>query len=411
MRRSIRVLRALFALSLFVPSLAMADTVREGTTPGGGFYKLVVPDSWNGDLVIWNHGFDLDPPGPVTDMGPLFELQLAEGFAVAASSYRMAGWAVFRTDKDLRAMVNAFRGEFGAPGRILIYGASLGGLVTARAVEKGRLGPVAGALSLCGAVGGSRNWDAGIDLRLLYDWICRDVPQAAIPGGGEGLPPGSSFTRAALESAVNACTGVSRPKANRTPGQKRHLQDLLEATGIPEEFVMTSMSYVTFAMSDLIHDRKKLRGKQGPGNEDVDYGDGQINAGIERVTPHRRGAKRLRKNFTPKGRVGNTKIVSMHTDKDGLVLVENESLYASVVPPAQLTTAVAIEHKPSHCEFTAAEVLAGWESLLDWIDGAPKPGAAGIQQSCQELTALLPGPCRIDPAFVLPDPDGRIRPR
>lgn len=410
MPRRVRRLAALVLAALWALPAA-AESVREGTTPGGGFYKIVVPDAWNGDLVIWNHGFDLDPPGPVEDLGPLADLQLAQGFAVAASSYRLAGWAVFKTNKDLKAMVAAFRGEFGPPARIFLYGASLGGIVTARAVEWRRLGNVVGALTYCGAMAGSRNWDAAIDLRLLYDFVCRDVPAAAIPGGGRGLPPGSSFSQGDLEAAVNACTGVLRKKAQRTGAQKQRLKTLLDTTGLPEGFLVTSMAYATFGMSDLIHDRRKLRGRQGPGNEGVDYGDPAIDAGIERVAPHKVGARKLRKSYTPRGTVGGVKILSMHTDKDGLVLVENESVYAGVVPPANLTVAVAREPKPSHCGFTPAEALAGWESLLDWVDGGPKPGAAGVQQSCQQLSLLVPGPCRIDPAFVLPDPDGRLRPR
>jgi hypothetical protein len=258
---------------------------------------------------------------------------------------------------------------------------------------------------------GSRNWDAAIDLRLLYDWVCREVPAAAIPGGGRGLPRNVSFSQRDLEDAVNACTGVLRPKGQRTAAQKQRLASLLETSGLPEEFLVTSMGYATFALSDLIHDRRKLRGKQGPGNLEVDYGNGAVDAGIERVRPHKGGARKLRRNYTPRGNVGAVKIVSMHTDKDGLVLVENESVYASVVPQANLTVAVAVENRPSHCAFTPAEVLAGWESLLEWVDGGPRPGAAGVQQSCQALTALVPGPCRIAPGFVLPDPDGRFRPR
>jgi hypothetical protein len=49
--------------------------------------------------------------------------------------------------------------------------------------------------------------------------------------------------------------------------------------------------------------------------------------------------------------------------KDGLVVVEGANDYASKVPAANLTTAVAIEAVPTHCGFTNAEVLASWESL------------------------------------------------
>jgi hypothetical protein len=78
------------------------DTVLEGTTDGGAFFKIVVPTVWNGDLVIWNHGFSLSQVGPVADLGPLSALQLSEGYAVAASSYQQIGWALFHTKNDLQ---------------------------------------------------------------------------------------------------------------------------------------------------------------------------------------------------------------------------------------------------------------------------------------------------------------------
>ena len=119
----------------------------------------------------------------------------------------------------------------------------------------------------------------------------------------------------------------------------------------------------------------------------------------------------LQDNYTPTGDVRGAKIVSLHTDKDGLVIVENESEYASVVPAANLVTAVAIEPTPSHCGFSNAETAASWESLRGWVAGGPQPTAAGIQALCVVLAPTVGGPCRIDPAFVIPDMDGRIRPR
>ena len=50
---------------------ANAQTVLDGQSDGGAYFRIVVPDVWNGDLVIWNHGFSLGPIGPVTDLGPL----------------------------------------------------------------------------------------------------------------------------------------------------------------------------------------------------------------------------------------------------------------------------------------------------------------------------------------------------
>ena len=92
MRRIIVVLLCDLALALSVQT-ARAQQVLTGSTGSNAHYRIVVPDAWNGDLVIWNHGFNLGEPGPVeeADLGPLARLQLAEGFAVAASSYRLEG--------------------------------------------------------------------------------------------------------------------------------------------------------------------------------------------------------------------------------------------------------------------------------------------------------------------------------
>jgi hypothetical protein len=96
------------------------------------------------------------------------------------------------------------------------------------------------------------------------------------------------------------------------------------------------------------------------------------------------------------------------------VIVENESEYASVAPASNFSVAVAIEDVGTHCGNTPAEIVASWESMRGWAAGGPQPSAASIQGTCQYIEAtnpLFPGPCRIDPAFVIPDMDGRVPPR
>ena len=137
-----------------------------------------------------------------------------------------------------------------------------------------------------------------------------------------------------------------------------------------------------------------------------------IDNSIARVSPHPGAENRLIRYFTPTGDVGDTKIISIHTDKDGLVIVENENEYSSVVPAKNLTVAIVVETVPSHCEFNPAEAIAGWESLRAWIASGQQPSALQIQTTCLAIESpALPGPCRIDPTFVVPDMDERIRPR
>jgi len=404
-----------FATITFMTPQASAQVFVTGEA-GGAFFKFAVPQPWNGDLVIWNEGlslatngpFTVDPANPLANLGALAPIQFAQGFAIATTGRRQVGWAVFKSNNDLHSMMDNFVARFGSPARIFVTGGSLGGLVAIQAIETAQLGNVVGGLSLCGALAGSRVWDLALDMRLTYDAVCSSVPGAAIPGGAEGLPADSTLTVAQILAAAAQCTGIP---AFRTPEQQARLAKILSITKLPESFFQTDMIFVTFGMADLVHDRTKLNGKVGTQNLNVDYGDPVINGSVERVSGDVGASNRLEKNYTPSGNVGNTRIVSLHTDKDGLVIVENETAYASRVPAGNFTSAVAIETAPSHCGFRPAEALAGWESLRAWVAGAPKPTAASIQATCQAVAPIVGGPCRIDPTFVLPDPDVRMRPR
>jgi pimeloyl-ACP methyl ester carboxylesterase len=236
-RRALSSLTVAAMACMVITTPVGATTTVSGQTDGGAYYKIVVPDSWNGDLMIWNHGFSLASPGPVTGLEDEFFVQLFEGYAVAASSYRLSGWAVFKTNKDLKALVREFEAAFGTPERVILAGASLGGIVSAAALEKADLGNVVGALTYCGAMAGSRNWEAALDIRLLYDLICAGVKGAQIPGGAEGLPKSSTWTRSDVEQAVNACTGVDVRRSKRTRAQKANLKRLTKLGRIPESFV------------------------------------------------------------------------------------------------------------------------------------------------------------------------------
>lgn len=412
--RTLRSLVAAALLSVAVSAQAQV-TVISGELKDS-FYQIAVPAGWNGTLVIWNHGYSFSPPGPNPDLGPLVDVQLAQGYAVAASSYSQSQWAVFNTRRDISRLVEAFEEQVGEPSSIIMTGASLGGIVTADALERADEVDVDGAFAFCGALGGSRVWDGAHDIRLTYDAVCGAV--APLPGGATGLPPVPGvIDPLTVFFATNTCMGTLTPPPLRTPGQNERLAKFLAVTKIPENFIITDMVFATNGIANLIFDPDKLDGGQGLGNIGVVYDDPDVNADIERVQADRQAAKKLKRNFTPRGEFENedVKIVSLHTDKDGLVIVENESEYQGVVDAANLTVGIAVEAAATHCGFSPAELVAGWESLRGWMAGAPQPTAASLQGTCQFIEAtqgaFFPGPCRIDPAFVIPDMDGRIAPR
>ena len=179
----------------------------------------------------------------------------------------------------------------------------------------------------------------------------------------------------------------------------------------PESFVVTDMGFAVFALSDLIFDPAKLDGKQGMGNIGVTYDDPGIDADIERVATQPGGKNRHTKNFTPKGKVGNTKIVSIHTSGDGLVIVEQEQPYQDSIDSSKITVAVVNESGNTHCGFSGAELAAGWKSLRAWVATDTQPSVAAIQGACLAAEGMFGGPCRYDPAFVIPNMDIRVPPR
>ncbi len=401
-------------VALVLGSGLPANAQITGQTEGGAFFTIVVPPAWNGDLVIWNHGYEFSPISPNPDLGPLAALQLSEGYAVAASSYQQNQWAVFDTRDDLEELIEVFEDNVAEPNNVILTGASLGGIVTADALERADIDNVVGAYAFCGAMAGSRTWDGAFDLRLTYDVVCGSV--APIPGGATGLPEGfPPLSGDDVALASHACMGVLAPPAFRTPAQQARMDQFLAVTKIPENFIITDLFFAVNGISNLIFDPRKLDGEQGLGNNGVKYDDPAVDASIQRVRADRGAAKKLKRNFTPEGDLEeeDVKIVSIHTDKDGLVIVENEKEYQDVVDEDNLTVAVVVEAVPTHCGFTEAEGIAGWESLRAWIAGAPQPNAAVIQGTCLAIVGagLASGSCRFDPSFVIPDMDGRVTPR
>jgi hypothetical protein len=407
-----RVLSLLLPSALLAAAAASAATERTGQTPGGAYFRIAVPDGWApGDgLVLWSHGYALDPPDAGVSLGPLVDRQLVAGYAVAASSFRTGGWALFSSLDDLRELVARFTAEFGAPGEVILTGASMGGLVSIQGVEAaGGLGagaPVVAAYSLCGALAGSRIWDLALDLRLVYDAVCADVSGGRIPGGASGYPdwPRDALDEVLVGLAVQTCTGILEPPAQRSANQRRRLAAILELTRIPEELFLADLAIAVFGLSDLVHDPQKLGGAAALTNLGIVYGDPEVDREIARVAATAEGRARLLAAYTPTGAVGEARILALHSDRDGLVFVEHLGEYAALAPPAQLLAVVTRDAVPAHCPFSPAEVAAGWEELRDWLASGREPTAHEVQGRCLELAGAgaAAGPCRIDPAFELP---------
>ena len=73
-------------------------------------YRIEVPDTWNGDLVVYAHGFRA---GAVTDVFvtdlPVRDEVIHQGFAWAASTYRANGYNPLEGIEDTQLMIEQFK--------------------------------------------------------------------------------------------------------------------------------------------------------------------------------------------------------------------------------------------------------------------------------------------------------------
>jgi pimeloyl-ACP methyl ester carboxylesterase len=176
------------------PRLAPAAASREirGTVGGGSEYAIFVPDDWNGDLVLYTHGYipAAAPVGiaSVEALGEhLTELRaflLARGFAVAYSSYSENGFNVKEGAIATNQLRELFSAKVQPAGRTYVIGQSLGALDAIELVER-EPESYAGVLTVAGVLGGSQ---AAIDyyghIRVLFDKFYPGV----LPGSLLELP-------------------------------------------------------------------------------------------------------------------------------------------------------------------------------------------------------------------------------
>jgi hypothetical protein len=188
----VRILAAVAALAVSGLAAATAQaqpTVLQGDLAGAP-YEIIVPEAWNGTLVVIAHGYrdKADHPGEVDDrtpfglgsssLAPLANGLAGLGYAVAGTAYRDNGWAVKESIHDIRALRAFFNGAVGTPDTAILAGFSLGSFVTATLAEE-NAGLFDAYLPGCGVLAGSTAaWDVGASGLLAYQQVFGGFPAA-----------------------------------------------------------------------------------------------------------------------------------------------------------------------------------------------------------------------------------------
>jgi acetyl esterase/lipase len=162
----------------FTALAAAGETVDPATSSrwagvlGKAAYRVEVPANWNGKLVMYAHGYAGEGNALGVSNPSIRRYLLANGYAWAASSYSKNFYDVRVGVEDTNALALAFNRiaadngrPLAAPSRIYITGHSMGGHITAAAIEDEAFATANnkvkynGAVPMCGVVGDTELFD------------------------------------------------------------------------------------------------------------------------------------------------------------------------------------------------------------------------------------------------------------
>ncbi len=339
---------------------AVPATTELGTLEGAA-YRIDIPKNWNQRLVVFYHGYATEP---VTwedgeRISPMFDGMLARGFAVIQSAYSATGWAVEEGFRDTERLRKAFVARHGQPKETFVGGMSMGGTLTAMAIES-QPDVYAGALSLCGAIEPSdRLMQRDFALRAAFDHYFPGVLGALVPVPADFMP-----TDAVIEKVTAAMR--ANPKGTRA---LLSFYGVGDATTLPDVMVFN-----TFEVKEM---QQRARGNPF-GNADLIYtnsgDDFALNAGVTRYRADAAAAERMARFYTPTGKLTRP-LLALHDTGDPLVPASSTFEYALAAQRAGHGDNFVQQfvNKQGHCVFTPEEIDRAFGELLDWVHEGRRP--------------------------------------
>jgi len=385
----------------------------------GAPYRIRVPETWNGTLLIFAHGYrdKADHPGEIdnrnADVAPSAALEaplLAQGFALAGSAYKDNGWAIKDAIQDVKDLAVFFRENVGQPQHTILVAASLGTFVGFKSMEQFG-GIYDGALCLCGVgAGATRLWDSGVPAYLAYDVIF-GIP-ASWGTVGEVRNDLDFETEVLAKLGPELSNIANFPKFEfirlvaKTPGRGITPPP---PPGFYPGWVVTDFFFLTEARGELQRraggpfvqnldqnytltaaEKAYLAGLGLPGPV-VDAWLAQMNArrNIEAKTSAR---NYVRNNTNFNGKIQHP-VLTVHTITDPLLVVANESAYAELIASQNREELLfqTYTNAVGHCNLTGPQILTAVNAIDLWVRTGVRP-----------TSALFPAALGFNPTFVPP---------
>ncbi len=388
-----------------------------GQDSASAHYLIVMPQKWSGVLVVHAHGGpSLGAPQATRSDEDIarWAITVREGHAWAGSVFRQGGFAVTAAAEDTERVRRIFVEHVAKPRRTLLHGQSWGGMVATRAAE---LYPQSweGILLTSAVVAGPASYDFRLDLRAIYQHLCKNHPRPDEPQYplSIGLPADGKLTNAELLIRADECLGVRKPAAQRSPAQAQKLKTIVDVLNIPESSVVSHLNWGTFTLRDVVI---KNGGVSPFGNDGVRYqgsaDDAALNAAVPRYKADARAAARFATDVDHRGRFA-VPVLSAHGTGDATVFVEGqETLRQRVVAAGNSQRLVqTFVDSSEHSYWGDAYYPPLFEAVLNWVEQGQKPTPAGIAERCRQLRAAQPADCRFLPDYVPKPLASRVLPR
>ncbi|MGD2133606.1 MAG: DUF6351 family protein [Maricaulaceae bacterium] len=350
---------AAFAL-LAAPAVAQVQT--EMGEIDGATYRIDVPEEWNGDLIVMNHGYSPTPRIPRDgDPSARSLVYLDRGYAVAQSSYSAGGWAHEQAIVDNEKMIDHFIAEHGEPGRIFASGGAMGASITMMSVELQPEIYDGGLVTCCGALIPAIEWmnDDFEHLALFEHYFPGVAPPLVGPLNG------MAYNDPELREAVQAALDANPEAAER---YRRVIDRKPEDTA----FWTTFKTY-------LIHEAQERSGGNPFDNttriyivDDEDLA--TINRAVPRYAADPEAVDYLRQ-WPPSTGELEVPLMILSPVYDPIVPVSSVIDYLDRARDAGAEDMVALQwfDHEGHGSTTSAEVAAAFDALVAWVDGGPKP--------------------------------------
>ena len=362
------------------------DDCPAGTQSSGALYAICMPQIWNGDLVIFAHGY-VAPNEPLDsfvsqlllpDGTNVPDLVTGLGYAFAATSYSKTGLAVQEGIADVRDLVNIFKAQHSGTHHVYLIGASEGGLVTTLEAEQHST-EFSGGLAMCGPIGNFRSQINYFgDFRVIFDYFFPGL----IPGSPVNVPQDvidNWYTTyvPAIETAVLANPHATSQLLSVT-GAKTDPNDSSSIT----ETVIGLLSYNVQTTND---GKVELSG-QPYDNQSKHYSgsdnDRLLNQSVERFSADQSAVNQINAHYQTSGRLP-IPLVTLHNTGDPIVPFWHETQYfTKVLLRGSILKYVGIPSLTyyGHCNFSSTEALAAFAILVLKVGGlAP-----------QHIEAVLP---------------------